>query len=221
VNDEKNRFQAVLFDMDGVLALTEPVHMLAWRRCLEGVSLPGWFTLENLAGLTDLEMAERLKRERLVTGTAEQLVCWKKKIFIELVGSEGIACPDGRDEFLDYCSGLTVGVVSSSSVGEIEAILRSQGIRERFSFVVADRDTAKHKPDPEPYRLALRKAGCGPEHALAIEDSPPGIAAAVRAGIATVALTTSFKTLDDLGQAATCADFLEIKRWMEESKKVN
>ncbi|HEX3981968.1 MAG TPA: HAD-IA family hydrolase [Acidimicrobiales bacterium] len=85
-------------------------------------------------------------------------------------------------------AGLPVGIASSSPSRWVEGHLERLGIRDRFSCVVCRTDTVPAKPEPDCYRLACQHLAADPARSVAVEDSPHGVAAAVGAGLFTVAV---------------------------------
>jgi beta-phosphoglucomutase-like phosphatase (HAD superfamily) len=106
-----------------------------------------------------------------------------------------------------------LGIASGALRGEIEAILRARGVRDLFTAVVGADDVPRSKPHPEPYLAAMaglepRAPGLRPEDCLVFEDSMPGVAAALAAGMKVVAVTNSYSAAK-LSAAHLVVDSLE------------
>ena len=117
-------------------------------------------------------------------------------------------------------SDILCGVASGSSHRWVEGHLNRRGIREMFTTVVCREDTQQHKPDPEPYLLACEKLGVSVEHAIAIEDSSPGVAAAKAAGLYTIAVPCSMTGKMDFREANRIVSSLEDVS-LEELRELN
>jgi len=179
-------YEAILFDFDGVLVDSEPVHFACWREVLEpfGIHLD-WETYHaHFIGISDLAMLEDLAR--LKEPPVDANLLWeqyprKRALFRERMAHGSPITPGVRD-LLAWLDGRRLAVVSSSGRDEIEPILKAGGIRERFGAVVCREDVTQFKPAPEPYlkAAALLEA----RTALVVEDSEAGIASGKAAGFA-------------------------------------
>jgi HAD superfamily hydrolase (TIGR01509 family) len=107
--------------------------------------------------------------------------------------------------------GLALGVASSSSRRWVEGHLTRLGLRERFHVIRCADDVPRVKPDPALYRAVLDATGVGPTEAVALEDSPNGVLAAKRAGLACVAVPNPLTARLDLSAAdLTLASLAEV-----------
>jgi len=183
---------AILFDFDGVLADTEPVHCACWAEVLapEGIALEWEIYRQRYVGIDDREMLRLLIAEQRPQLPWEEL--WKlypaKK---DLFRARVVAAPPfdpALGEFLGTLAGrYALAVVSSSSCSEIEPILESGGLRHHFQTVVGGESVKRHKPAPDPYLLAAERLGL---HApLVVEDSEAGLASGRAAGFEVLAVT--------------------------------
>jgi beta-phosphoglucomutase len=178
------RYQAVLFDFDGVLLDSEPVHFACWREVLAPLGVPlDWQTYrDHCIGVADLAMLDFLRKQVNPPVPLERL--WdeyprKKELFRKRMVSEPSILPETR-ELIRELNGYRLAVVSSSGRSEVEPILIAAGIRPAFGAVVCGEDVKHYKPDPEPYLLAARLLGV--TSALVVEDSGPGVESGRAAG---------------------------------------
>ena len=114
-------------------------------------------------------------------------------------------CP-GIPELLRRARALeiTLAIATTTSRANVEALFAAHPEalpRSWFATAICGEDTARKKPDPEVYRLALERLGAEPERALAVEDSRNGVLAAKAAGIAVVAIPSLYTAGDDFGEA--------------------
>jgi HAD superfamily hydrolase (TIGR01509 family) len=176
--------QAILFDFDGVLLDTEPVHCACWAAVLApyGLSLTWEYYRHRCIGIDDRDMLRTLARQADPPRDWDRL--WalypaKKQLF-----QARMAAPPFEPSLAGMLRGLhrqfKLAVVSSSSCTEIEPLLVAGGIRRHFDTIVGGEDVSRHKPAPDPYLLAAARLGV--ETALVLEDSAAGIASGRAAG---------------------------------------
>ena len=177
-------FEAILFDFDGVLVDSEPVHYECWREIIapHGLELSWENYAANCIGVSDRAMIETLCR---VTGAPELFdAIWAryadKKALFRRRAVENVPMPAATRELLASLDGYRLAVVSSSGRAEIEPVLEAAGVRRHFEILVTGEDVRELKPSPEPYRTAAERLGI--RHALVLEDSPAGIASGRAAG---------------------------------------
>ena len=181
--------RGVIFDFDGVLINSEPLHLRAFQEILPayGRTLTEQEYYAHYIVYSDREVLERL----LPAGEAlEAALVAKGRRYRELVDTGVPVFQDGL-VLLSQTDGWRVGLATGSLRPEVERILRSLGIRERFGTIVTREDCRKGKPDPEPFLLAAHALGLAPHRCVVIEDTPGGVQAAKAAGMACVAVTHS------------------------------
>jgi HAD superfamily hydrolase (TIGR01509 family) len=184
-------FDSILFDFDGVLADTEPVHCACWAEVLApyGVALDGGVYRERFLGIDDREMLRLLAAEASPPLPSEEL--WKlypakKDLFRARVTAAPPFDPALRQFLSDLNGRYALAVVSSSSCSEIEPMLEAGGLRRYFQTVVGGEHVKRHKPAPEPYLLAAERLGV--RAPLVVEDSAAGLASGRAAGFQVLAV---------------------------------
>lgn len=211
-------FKALVFDFDGIITDTEPVHMEAWQGVLEplGVFIEEEEFKTQYVGLNDrdfLDVVSKNHKHYFEDAERMDLIERKSAATIELLQKEIPLLPGVR-EFIEGASdGHLMAICSGANRGEIEFILKHLKWTEVFAPIVASDSVTRGKPDPEGYIRALEglneRAGTVvlADEALAIEDSPKGIAAAKAAGLRCLAVKNSFSS-SDLSEADWVVDSL-------------
>ena len=176
------KYDALLFDFDGVLADTERVHHRAWNQTLEplGIQLDWPAYQKNFVGVADeVALRERLHLDDRAEGR-DSLVARKQAFFRQgLEESQPFLADTVR--LLEELHGIyTLAVVSSSYKSEVEPPLVRGGIRPCFQLLITGEDVKHFKPSPEPYLLAAERLGS--RRPLVIEDSDAGVASGQAAG---------------------------------------
>lgn len=210
--------KAIIFDFDGVLADTEPVHMEAWLSVLEplGISFDDDEYRENYLGRSDYEFLDavsHIHHHHFGAGDKSRLLSEKLSASINLLEAEIPLLP-GVKEFVEEASKkYLMAICSGAQRSEIEYILKHFKWINLFSPVIAADSVKKGKPDPEGYIRALEGLiersddVILPENVLAIEDSPKGIKAAREAGLRCLAVAGALSK-EDLSGADWCVDTL-------------
>jgi beta-phosphoglucomutase len=200
---EPQRLQGVIFDMDGVLVLSEPIIAEAAIRMFaeKGYELHP----------EDFRPFIGTGEDRFIGGPAEArgIVLDPEKdkartyaLYLELIKGRLEPLPGVRD-FIDLCRErrLKIAVASSADSIKVEGNLEEIGIPpSTFDAVVTGSDVVHKKPSPEIFQEAARRLGLDPSSCLVVEDAIAGVAAAKHAGARCLALSTSF-TRDKLADA--------------------
>ena len=189
--------RAVVFDFDGVLVDTEPLHYRSLRECLrpEGIAIDEEEYLREYLAYTDRETVRiALERHGIAYDPAlvEAVAARKARIFDAAL--DGISFFPGARELVQSLSAqVPLAIASGALRGEIEAILRAGDLREHFASVVGAEDVTRCKPHPEPYLRgrALLDAVESPSGLVAIEDSSTGMASARGAGLRVIGVANS------------------------------
>jgi HAD superfamily hydrolase (TIGR01509 family) len=206
------RIRALLFDFDGTIVDSESVDLRAWEEVFEahGAPLPHDRFLLRVGTLGGPNELDELEAAIGRTVDREAVTAGRRVRERELLHAEPLRA--GVEEYLADARelGLEVGIVSSSTREWVEGNLERLGISDGWACVFcADGDRSRCKPDPVLYLEALDALGARPEEAIAFEDSPNGVAAAVAAGIFTVAIPNPVTSRLDLGAADLLLESLE------------
>jgi beta-phosphoglucomutase family hydrolase len=179
-------FKAFLFDCDGTIADSMPLHYVAWKKALSEWSCEfpedlfyAWGGMPVAEIISTLN--ERQKLEMPVEAVAER----KEALYFELI-AELKAVPEVLEHIEASHGRIPFAVVSGSTRDSVVASLQALGILDRFDTLVCAGDYKKSKPDPEPFLLAAERLGVAPKDCLVFEDTEMGVQAAVAAGMAWV-----------------------------------
>lgn len=200
--------KAVVFDFDGVIVDSEPVHYRAFLRAAQGIGVQFDYAqyLERYVGFDDrdgfrailLDSKKPVARRAHDDATIAELCRLKADAFQQII-AEGIEPIPG---VIGLIHGLhpdtPIALASGATRQDIEPILLKLGLAGRFDPIVTADDVPRSKPDPMTYALAVQglarrkpASGIQPQHCLAIEDTPAGIESANRAGLMTLGLATT------------------------------
>ncbi|HEY7191806.1 MAG TPA: HAD family phosphatase [Vicinamibacterales bacterium] len=195
--------QAIIFDFDGVIANSEPLHLMAFQHVLQsaGVELTPADYYARYLGFDDEGVFEAIARDRGLAMSAADvagLVTRKGDRMEEMLHSGSVLFPGAIEFIREAAAAVPIGIASGALRHEILEIITGAGAANLFSTVVASGDTPRSKPSPEPYRLAFEQlcASAGrrldPRCSVAIEDSRWGLESAQGAGLRLVGVTTSY-----------------------------
>jgi len=195
--------QAIVFDFDGVIADSEPLHLRAFQHVLaeEGIELSSADYYSRYLGYDDVGLLQALAADRAVTMTSSQVtdVVARKGMRLQQMLQEDHVLFPGAVEFIRSAAAeVPIAIASGALKPEILSIIESAGIDGLFTAIVASGDTPQSKPSPAPYRLAFEqlRAKCGrdldPRRCVAIEDSRWGLESAQGAGLRCVGVTNSY-----------------------------
>ena len=195
--------RAVIFDMDGVLVLTEQLkgraHSAVTREL--GSEVPASL-YESLMGQSHESVQCAFMKAGHVTAdpacyTAKFRQIYDRMLKSELQVAPGVLVLLGRLEKQGYL----LGVVTSSSTSVAERVLADAGLLRFFSAVVTADDVARPKPAPDCYKIVLEHLRVRPDNAVAFEDSDAGVNAAVAAGVRVVAVRHTMNSRHRFGLA--------------------
>ncbi|SRX53807.1 HAD family phosphatase [Aequorivita sp. CIP111184] len=197
--------KAVLFDMDGVIVDTEPLHRKAYFKMFEEVNIEVSESMYNsFTGQSTLPICRTLCRHFSLTESPEHLVSTKRKHFKYLFENDNdLALLDGVHELIkDYhANGLTLVLASSASMPNINRIFERFDLDKYFKAKISGADLKASKPHPEIFLKASELAGEHTDHCMVIEDSTNGIAAAKAANIYCVGYKSQHSTNQDYSNA--------------------
>jgi len=206
-------FEAVIFDMDGVIIDSEPLHIKSDLMLLSdfGIAIEN-DVLNQYVGTADAEMWTDLRKRFSLDISVDEIMVKsienKKLIF----SSEELEPVKGVRELLYEIKSkkLSIGLASSSPVDIIELILKRFEIRDYFEAVISGQEVAKGKPEPDIFLKAAKLLGKRPENCIVIEDSEHGVKAAKRAGMKCIGFISPGSGKQNLTEADNIASSMEV-----------
>jgi beta-phosphoglucomutase len=182
--------EAVIFDMDGVIVDSHPIHKKAWRRFLDSVGKE--VPEEDLDFILDGRKKEDILRHFLGELSPEEIhrLGHEKELLFREEARAELRPVEGVEQLLNSLSQakIKLGVASSGSDSRVNFVLRQLHLLEYFSAIVAGDEVSAGKPDPAIFRLTSQKLEVAPEQILVFEDSVSGVKAATAAGMRCVGL---------------------------------
>jgi HAD superfamily hydrolase (TIGR01509 family) len=188
----KGQLRALIFDMDGTLTDSDPIHRLAFEKALApyGQAITEEDYRDTISGRTNAEIGRIL-----FPGAPEAhhlaFAREKEQLFRDLATM--LLPLSGLIELLDRARnrGLLLAMVTNAPRENAEHMLEALGLEQRFSTIVLGEESPRPKPDPMPYRIALERLGIDADEAVAFEDSVPGVRSATGARLFTFGVMTT------------------------------
>jgi beta-phosphoglucomutase-like phosphatase (HAD superfamily) len=179
-------FQAYLFDCDGTVADSMPLHYIAWKKALSEWNCEFDESLFYAWGGRPIaEIVAALNENYRLHMPVEIVAQRREKFYSELL-PQLTAVPEVFEHIEAQHGRIPFAIVSGSTRESVTASLTALNILDRFDTLVCAGDYQKSKPDPGPFLLAATRLGIAPEACLVFEDTEMGIQAATAAGMASV-----------------------------------
>jgi HAD superfamily hydrolase (TIGR01509 family) len=195
--------KAIVFDFDGVIANSEPLHLRAFQDVLaeRGISLTERDYYGRYLGFDDAGVFRKIAEEKAAgwaDGDVDALVARKAVRIEDLERDVSLLFPGARELIQRAAAQVPLAIASGALGNEIRRILDRERLTRCFTAIVSANDTAAGKPSPEPYALAVARlseasgAPIAAAECVAIEDSVWGLQSAQSAGLRTVAVTHTY-----------------------------
>jgi len=182
-------FKGGIFDMDGVLVNTVPLHFKAWKKMFKEYGKD--FSFEDyevkVDGIPRLDGARAILSE-LSDGELKKAASKKQKFFLELLDSEGVDVYDDTINLINKIKKMGIKVAAISSSKNCIYILKSAQIDTLFDVIITGNDIKKGKPDPEIFLLASERMNLFPKECVVFEDAVLGVQAAKTGGFKCVGI---------------------------------
>jgi HAD superfamily hydrolase (TIGR01509 family) len=208
--------RALLFDMDGTLSNTDPIHMVAWQQTFHAhdILVDDAIYHERIVGRVNPQIVRDFLPELDEVNVA-RVVEEKEGAFRELATK--LEPLPGLSRILEWrvAQGLKTALVTNATNHTVPFSLKALDLEEYFQVRVLADEVPAGKPDPRHYGVALERLGIGASEAIAFEDSPSGVQSASGAGIITVGITTTQapELLKTAGATLTVPDFNAPDLW--------
>jgi len=200
-----SQLKAILFDFDGTLVDSEPLHFQMWQQLLAkyGVELTEQQYKDHYAGVpTTLNAVDMISRFKLSI-PANSLASAKKELTRSIISKSGFPLmPDVREILAQLTRyDLKLGIVTGAAKSNVHATIKAHSLEKYFSIIVSGEDVSRNKPAPDCYLLAMSQMGISERDCLAFEDTELGLAAASSAGIMCLAIPTALSSHHDFSNA--------------------
>jgi HAD superfamily hydrolase (TIGR01509 family) len=194
--------RAIVFDFDGVIANSEPLHLRAYRDVLasHGVALTEADYYSRYLGFDDYGAFAAIGADAGAAWSADQIagmIRLKARRLEELAHDESVLFPGAEAAIQAAAGRFPIAIASGALAAEIRRVLDRAHLTHHFTAIVSAEDTAASKPAPDPYirAVSMLVAACGPMEpadCVAIEDSRWGLESAREAGLRTVAVAQTY-----------------------------
>ena len=209
----------IIFDMDGVVLDSEPLHENARQMMFKEFGIVPDETFPEAVGKSSAGFWRQIIELCKIDGEPYALEARQYALVAQQIEENGVQPSVGFLDIVNWAkeNGVIVGLASSSTRILVNDSLRLLGVKEFFDYTVSGNEIAKKKPAPDSYLKVLELSGCKAEHAIAIEDSSSGVAAAKNAGIFCFGYQNVTSGEQDLSKADKIIDSLtEIMDWINE-----
>ncbi|WHZ14028.1 MAG: HAD-superfamily hydrolase, subfamily IA, variant 3 [Nitrospira sp.] len=203
-----SELRAVIFDFDGVIADSEPLHCAALRQVLADINIPLTETeyYADYLGFDDrgcFTAALQAHRRPLSPALLAELMEQKASAYLTAVKQHLVIFPGVREFVREAAERYKLAIASGALRNEIELILDEAGLRKAFHHITSAEDVARGKPAPDPFLHALaglnrqsNQRALTPGDCLVVEDSLPGIRSARAAGMKVLAVANTHGVQD-------------------------
>jgi HAD superfamily hydrolase (TIGR01509 family) len=197
--------KAVIFDLDGVIIDSEPVHFMLEKQMFEELKIAVPFEEHNsYVGMSSENMWETIVNKHNLIYSAKNLVQKKHELYLKhLLGEENVYPIRGVAELIKdlYKNNFILTVASSSPLEVIDAVLKKFDLSKYFIATVSGTELIHSKPHPEIFLRAAEFANCEPRECIVIEDSENGVTAAKAAGMKCIGFLNPNSGVQNLNNA--------------------
>lgn len=207
-------YAAVIFDMDGVIVDSEPLHEKAFQQVFEemGYGTTHGFHFPDYYGRSDKALWLDFIARHAPPQPFDKLMAWKQGRFLTLLEAAEPIFPPIPSLVSDLARQARLALASGSNHAVIDAVLRMHGLRTHFETVVSAQDVARGKPAPDIFLHTAQRLGVDPADCVVIEDSAAGVAAARAAGMRVIGITNTLPAGKLQDATAVVADYDAIRR---------
>ena len=181
----RDNLKIIIFDMDGVVIDSEPLHENARQMMFKKRNIVPDETFPKPVGAPAAEFWGKVMELCGIEGNPYDYEDEQYSLVAQQIEENHVQPEDGFWDVIHWAreNGLKVGLASTSTRTLIDNTLRLLGVKEAFDYTISANDIKRKKPAPDPYLKVLEMAGFAPEEAVAVEDSTPGVQSAKNAEI--------------------------------------
>jgi haloacid dehalogenase superfamily, subfamily IA, variant 3 with third motif having DD or ED len=216
------QLEAILFDLDGTLADTDPVHLQVFAELLKplGYEVDDEFFRKHISGARNEILFRKFfpdysAEEIIAAGEAKEALFRDKACHVQPV--------DGLGHILQWAAEkqLRLALVTNAPRSNVSFMLSSLGLEDTFEIMVMAEDVTEGKPNPAPYLLALEKLGISADRSIVFEDSLTGIRSAKGAGLRVYGMMTTLSVdkLHEAGADVAIEDYNDDRLWEELNRR--
>src|SRR5579875_1850322 len=216
VNERAKSQIALIFDLDGVLIHSMPLHVIAWEEYLKGLGVEVEELERRMHGRRNSELVRDLLGNHLADDVVFEHGAAKERLFRDLLLKaelDGYRVP-GVAEFLERHCDIPKAVGSNAEPANIRFVLDRFGLEQYFPVTIDGSQVSRPKPFPDIYLKAAERLGAEPRDCIVFEDSPTGVEAGLAAGMRVVGVETT--PTDFRGIDLRIKDFLDpqLEPWL-------
>lgn len=208
--------RGVIFDLDGVIVDSEPLHTQAWQELFDqmGYGRNHGVDFAQYYGKSDLALALDFCARHKPPWPLDQMLAWKQARLIELLRRQG-RLYDGLPELVaKLARRYRLAIASGSAQPVIDAVLQLGGLDRFFAARASSTEVPRGKPAPDVFLRAAQLLGLAPGDCVVVEDAPAGIEGARAAGMQVIAIANSLPP-DRLAAAdRVVRNYSEIERFL-------
>ncbi len=213
---------AMVFDMDGVLVHSMPLHVTAWEQYLHGLGVDVTDLEQRMHGKRNTELVWDFLGQSVPEEIALQHGAAKERLFRELMSADPsqdftIA---GVDRFLQRYADVPKAIGSNAESENIEFILDRFGLRRYFPITVNGLMVDRPKPFPDIYLKCAEKLGIAPANCIVFEDSPTGANAGLAAGMRVVGVETTPTVFSGVDLQVNDFEDPRLEQWLRNQRPV-
>jgi len=210
------RFSAIIFDMDGVIVDSEPLHQKAFETLFEelGRKHDHGIVFHEYYGRSDKVLLKDFIEKHNVPFELEDLTQRKLKYFVRYLRERRPVFKELHSLVPELARHYKLAIASSNFRSVIDVVMEISGLRPHFNVIVGYEDIRFTKPDPEIYFTAAKRLAVRPSQCCVIEDAAMGVQAAKMAGMTCIGLTSSLPP-EKLQQADFIArNYADIRQYL-------
>jgi beta-phosphoglucomutase len=206
---------ALIFDLDGVIIDSMPLHEVAWRRYLESLGIDASPIAARMHGRRNDEIVREFLGPEASDAAVEEHGAAKERLYRAIVGrSVREHLVPGVAVWLERAAGAPVALATNAERANIDFVLDGAGLRRFFRAIVDGSQVMRPKPAPDIYLSAAMDLGIAPRNCIVFEDSPVGVAAARAAGMRVCGILTHARALEDVHIAARDFTDPRLEEWV-------